>query len=281
MQRIKTMWGYDRTPMLPPELEHGEHDLHYKDPNKGVAHRAESSFGSDSESGKSSELDEKYPGTFKILSLALLGEGSKGELPETRGEGGRKYEEGVQSNGWLAVKFRRWIGSDEKDLADVDDGRYTAAPSGRARRLRQALSRDRLRNNETEEKDLASPTTTLSVGSGGMKYKSEFSPVDLNAQQQQQHAASNRYTTLNTVEDDPLYQQCRTGLAKTAPIPTQRVPLSTGNPQLWPSARAPKHTTLLRLNPQISWIHRPNPLPYPTTPHSDSGSRAFGRPSPT
>ena len=195
MQRIKTMWGYDRTPVLPPELEPGEHDLHYKNPNSASSKLgsgvddAESSFGSSSDAGER-EDEEKYPGTFKILSLALLGEGSRPQPPETRGEGGRKYEAGVQSNSWFAVKLRRWIGRDEQDES-VEQGKYTLGPqrSATSRRERHALGRDRMRGgvvageDEEDEKErltASSPATTLSVGSGELKYKAEFSMVDLN-----------------------------------------------------------------------------------------------------
>ncbi|TKY89534.1 hypothetical protein EX895_001319 [Sporisorium graminicola] len=244
MQRIKTMWGYDRTPMLPAELEPGEHDLHYKNPHTAAAKPktaavaatdadAESSFGSDSESGKSSELDERYPGTFKILSLALLGEGSKPEPPETRGEGGRKYDVGVQSNGWLAVKIRRWIGNDEEDLSDT---RYTMGPNkAGGRRMRHALSRDRLRASATAQDDekstssLASPTSTLSVGSGEMKYKAEFSSVDLSRPNAPYSTSPNRYAALGHVgtgreADDPFLttaSQEATALGWRKPLPPQ------------------------------------------------------------
>lgn len=239
MQRIKTMWGYDRTPMLPPELEQGEHDLHYKNPHgdKGATDRdrdAESSFGSDSDGGKGEEVDERYPGTLKILSLALLGEGSKGELPETRGEGGRKYEAGVQRNGWLAVKVRRWIGRDEEDLEDT---RYTVGPSKVGRRIRHALSRDRLRaaaaveaqDDEKSAASLASPMSTLSVGSGEIKYKAEFSSVDLT--HQTARYSPNRYSALGhsggpeNEFDDPFLTSSTTqnpaALGWKKPLPPQ------------------------------------------------------------
>ena len=224
MQRIKTMWGFDRTPVLPPEMEAGEHDLHYKDPNAAKRTDADSSFGSSSDAGD--QQAEKYPGTLKILSLALLGEGSRPEPPTTRGEGGRKYEAGVQSNSWLAVKVRRWVGGDEKALAE--ESRYTVAPqkSG-SRRLRHALSRDRLRaaDAEYEEKDRlsnSSPTTTLSVGSGEMKYKEHFSTVDL-AQPTAYPSSPARYTSLARTADelnDPFVDD-KTALGWRKPLPPQ------------------------------------------------------------
>ncbi|CBQ68493.1 conserved hypothetical protein [Sporisorium reilianum SRZ2] len=225
MQRIKTMWGYDRTPMLPAELAPGEHDLHYTDPAKRAVD-GDSSFGSDSDSGGKEEVDERYPGTLKILSLALLGEGSGPELPETRGEGGRKYEERVQSNGWLAVKLRRWIGSDE---VDVEETRYTVGPRAGAR---HALSRDRLRasaaaveDDEKSARSLASPTSTLSVGSGEMKHKAEFASVDLT--RPNPHTAyttsPNRYNSLgHTANDDPfLTTDTHPALGWKKPLPPQ------------------------------------------------------------
>lgn len=185
MQRIKTMWGYEQTPVLPPELEPGQHDLHYKDPSKAHSGKedAESSFGSDSESGDGDREDERYPGTFKILSLALLGEGSKPAPPLTRGESGRKYEAEMQRSSWLAVKIKRWIRRDEQEAA-AEDNRYTTGPykasTAASRRLRHTLSRDWLRADEWQEKHPPfSPATTLSVGSGEMKHKAEFEAVDL------------------------------------------------------------------------------------------------------
>ncbi|GAC92931.1 hypothetical protein PHSY_000490 [Pseudozyma hubeiensis SY62] len=240
MQRIKTMWGYDQTPILPPELAPGEHDLHYKDPSAPSSKKsrsalsgqgeADSSFGSDSESGasgKSSEIDDRYPGTFKILSLALLGEGSKSGPPETRGEGGRKYETGVQSNGWIATKIRRWVGADEKDMT-IDDERYTAAPyKAGARRIRHALSRDQLRGSgadeEYNEKDLHSPTTTLSVGSGEMKTKERFGSIDLTTQYQPNTYYGLGHNYNQTGTDDPFLTTSNDGVVPgwKKPLPPQ------------------------------------------------------------
>lgn len=234
MQRIKTMWGYDQTPILPPELEPGEHDLHYKDPNGAISTKkhvkrsegdVDSSFGSDSESGesgKSSEVDERYPGTFKILSLALLGEGSKSAPPETRGAGGRNYETGVQSNGWLAVKIRRWVGGDEKNLIE-DDMRYTTGPSKTGtRRMRHTLSRDRLRGSSAtkasskfDEKALHSPTSTLSVGSEEMKHKAEFSAVE--QANGYSHIGSKEYQ--NQLDDPFLTSNGNSALGWRKPLP--------------------------------------------------------------
>ncbi|KAJ9474082.1 hypothetical protein PHBOTO_004133 [Pseudozyma hubeiensis] len=240
MQRIKTMWGYDQTPILPPEFGPGEHDLHYKDPSAPSSKKsrsalsgqgeADSSFGSDSESGasgKSSEIDDRYPGTFKILSLALLGEGSRSGPPETRGEGGRKYETGVQSNGWLATKIRRWVGADEKDMT-FDDGRYTTAPyKAGARRIRNALSRDRLRNSgaseEYDEKDIHSPTTTLSVGSGETKTKERFGSVDLTSQYQPNTYYGLGHDYNQNGADDPFLTTSNDGMVPgwKKPLPPQ------------------------------------------------------------
>ncbi|SPO29571.1 uncharacterized protein UTRI_04675_B [Ustilago trichophora] len=220
MQRIKTMWGYEKTPVLPPELEAGEHDLHYTDPNAKPKADGDSSFGSSSDAGD--EKEEKYPGTFKILSLALLGEGSKPEPPQTRGEGERKYDLGVQSNSWLAVKLRRYIGRDEKDFHE-DGQRYTVAPTKGARRLRHALSRDRLRNHEAEYEEktqlwASSPATTLSVSSGEMKAK-EFASIDLD--QQPRPASPARYASLRNhdQDDDPFMD--KEGLGWRKPLPPQ------------------------------------------------------------
>ncbi|SPO28278.1 uncharacterized protein UTRI_04675 [Ustilago trichophora] len=220
MQRIKTMWGYEKTPVLPPEMEAGEHDLHYTDPNAKLKADGDSSFGSSSDAGD--ENEEKYPGTFKILSLALLGEGSKPEPPQTRSEGERKYDLGVQSNSWLAVKLRRYIGRDEKDLHE-DRQRYTVAPTKGARRLRHALSRDRLRNHEAEYEEkthlsASSPATTLSVGSGEMKAK-EFASLDLH--QQPYPTSPVRYASLRNhdQDDDPFMD--KEGLGWRKPLPPQ------------------------------------------------------------
>ncbi|KAJ1034655.1 hypothetical protein NDA13_000912 [Ustilago tritici] len=234
MQAIKTMWGYDRTPVLPDELEPGQHDLHYSDPSKPkrqkgskLGDEGDSSFGSDSESGVGSrdKEDERYPGTFKILSLALLGEGSKPEPPQTRGEGGRKYETGVQNNSWFAVKIKRWVGADPQQIQAADEGKYTVGPNKQgSRRLKHALSRERMRDNtgDWNEKDnCSSPATTLSVGSGEMKYKAEFEAVDLDAPT----CTDGRYTSLSRdiaeedIDDPFLTKQPSLGWRK--PLPPQ------------------------------------------------------------
>ena len=171
------MWGYDRTPVLPDELEPGQHNLDYPDPSKPkrqkgskLGDEGDSSFGSDSESGVGSrdKEDERYPGTFKILSLALLGEGSKPEPPQTRGEGGRKYETGVQNNSWFAVKIKRWVGVDPQQIQAADEGKYTVGPNKQgSRRLEHALSRERMRDNTgdwNEKENCSSPATTLLCG---------------------------------------------------------------------------------------------------------------------
>ncbi|CCF48212.1 uncharacterized protein UHOR_05883 [Ustilago hordei] len=206
MQAITTMWGYDRTPVLPDELEPGQHDLHYSDPSKPkrqkgskLGDEGDSSFGSDSESGVGSrdKENERYPGTFKILSLALLGEGSKPEPPQTRGEGGRKYETGVQNNSWFAVKIKRWVGVDPQQIQAADEGKYTVGPNKQgSRRLEHALSRERMRDNTgdwNEKENCSSPQQHSSVGSGEMKYKAEFEAVDLDAPT----CTDGRYTSLS------------------------------------------------------------------------------------
>ncbi|SAM84917.1 uncharacterized protein UBRO_05883 [Ustilago bromivora] len=237
MQAIKTMWGYDRTPVLPDELEPGQHDLHYSDPSKPkrqkgskLGDKGDSSFGSDSESGVGSrdKEDERYPGTFKILSLALLGEGSKPEPPQTRGEGGRKYETGVQNNSWFAVKIKRWVGADPQQIQAADEGKYTVAPNKQgSRRLKHALSRERMRDNTgdwNEKENCSSPATTLSVGSGEMKYKAEFEAVDLDAPT----CTDGRYTSLSRdiaeedIDDPFLTKQPSLGWRKPlAPQPKE------------------------------------------------------------
>lgn len=225
MQRIKTMWGYDKTPMLAPELEPGEHDLHYKDPGAPLKKHqegddaGESSFGSDSESGLGQ--DEKYPGTFKILSLALLGEGSKPAPPISRNESGKKYEAEMQGNSWLAVKIRRWVRRNEKDEVD-GDGKYSSDPyrtaTAASRRLRHALSRERLHSavsSETwYEKDSASsPATTLPVRSGELKHKAEFEAVDLGDGTDQAYGL-----------DDPFIEKAEVGYRKPLPDPPKESP---------------------------------------------------------
>lgn len=249
MQRIKTMWGYDKTPMLPAELPPGEHDLHYKDPNSPTKKSkasgsglegADSSFGSDSDGGHGD--DEKYPGTFKILSLALLGEGTKPAPPITRGESERKYETELQSNSWLAVKIRRWIGKNETD-AVIDDSRYTSGPcrsgTGAGRRLRHALSRDRFRadadgQDVSEKEALHSPATTLSVGSGELKYKAEFATVDLHHSDPSlptnflaSPTRKFQYSGLSRNGpdvDDPFVEKAETGWRKPLPPQPQESP---------------------------------------------------------
>ena len=237
MQAIKTMWGYDRTPVLPDELEPGQHDLHYSDPSKPkrqkgskLGDKGDSSFGSDSESGVGSrdKEDERYPGTFKILSLALLGEGSKPEPPQTRGEGGRKYETGVQNNSWFAVKIKRWVGADPQQIQAADEGKYTVGPNKQgSRQLKHALSRERMRDNTgdwNEKENCSSPATTLSVGSGEMKYKAEFEAVDLDAPT----CTDGRYTSLSRdiaeedIDDPFLTKQTSLGWRKPlAPQPKE------------------------------------------------------------
>lgn len=235
MQAIKTMWGYDRTPVLPDELEPGQHDIHYSDPSKTksgkgskVSGDGDSSFGSDSESGVGEKEDERYPGTFKILSLALLGEGSKPEPPQTR-EGGRKYETGVQSNSWLAVKIKRWVGVDPQNTQEGDE-KYTVGPNKQGtRRLKHALSRERIRGsaghwNEKDRSSPSSPATTLSVGSGEMKYKSEFEAVDLDPPLSSPTRSLGRYTSLSRAvaeEDDDPFLTKQPSLGWRKPLPPQ------------------------------------------------------------
>ncbi|PWY97711.1 hypothetical protein BCV70DRAFT_47796 [Testicularia cyperi] len=242
MRRIKTMWGYAQTPMLPAEPVDGQdNDIFYTDPNKPPSSRdgrsklsgngadGDSSIGSDSDTEPS--VSDKYPGTLKILSLALLGEGSKPEPPVTRQRTGTKYEEVMQSNSWLAVKLRRWIGRDENDgFLSQGGAAYTEAPSRglaqQQRRLRKAMSQNRMRVNASDEtlhedvgwKNKAangalSPATTLSVGSAELDEKVDFSPgyatIDLSRTQQ---AAS-----------DPFYGSHQLGLGGYVrkPLPPQ------------------------------------------------------------
>ncbi|SNX85871.1 uncharacterized protein MEPE_04580 [Melanopsichium pennsylvanicum] len=232
MQRIKTLWGYDLTPVLPPEIEAGEHDLHYSDPNAPAKRKnskhddgGDSSFGSDSDSGEGT--DEKYPGMLKILSLALLGEGRKPEPPQIREGGKRGYEERVQQSSWLSVKIQRWIGATERE---PEDTRYTVPPSKSSRRLRHALSQGRMLTeamNEYQEKDshlsASSPATTLSAGSGEIKYKAEFANVylDHNTFPTSPCQFGSFPRTENRAEelDDPFAEKVSLGIRK--PLPPQ------------------------------------------------------------
>ncbi|EPQ31349.1 uncharacterized protein PFL1_00684 [Pseudozyma flocculosa PF-1] len=85
----------------------------------------------------SDDDDEKYPGTFHVLSQRILGDKGRVVPPTTRSRTG-KHEGKVQSNSWLAVQVRRMV-SPEGSQLDVD--RYTSVHQP----LRQAASRDRLR----------------------------------------------------------------------------------------------------------------------------------------
>ncbi|UTT89482.1 hypothetical protein NDA17_005827 [Ustilago hordei] len=177
------MWGYDRTPVLPDELEPGQHDLHYSDPSKPkrqkgskLGDEGDSSFGSDSESG------EKGASPNHPRQEARVDGNTKQEFKIIAGSRSRSSV-GLE---WILNRFKlpmkesiQWDRT-SKVLVDwnmhsVERGCGTTLVIGMKRRIALRLQQH------------------SSVGSGEMKYKAEFEAVDLDAPT----CTDGRYTSLS------------------------------------------------------------------------------------